>query len=168
MLSAEQSQQLIDMLDTLGDIEFWINMVDLAASVGIPTAVAAGVPVPGVISVESIMLLTGLGAPGATALLALILAVPAANVAITMRDCGELHELLLATRAGEYGATISMQQVLGFYQISVKTDYSKAAFRTAVVGPIGSAIPAALGSVMVYNRLSSKNVYSIYLPHVAR
>ena len=60
----------------------------------------------------------------------------------------------METRAGEYGATISMHQVFGFFKISVKNAYSEASFKTAVVGPIGSAVPGILGATMLYNRLS--------------
>jgi len=167
-LSAEQSQQLIDLLDTLGDVDHWINLADLAATVGIPLATLAGIQVPGVISVESIMLITGVTQPIAALLLAVVLAVPAADMAITMHDCGELHEALLETRAGEYGATISMHQVFGFFKISVKTAYSEASFKTAVIGPIGSAVPGILGATMLYNRLYQRDGYTVYLPYVAR
>ncbi|HOT93496.1 MAG TPA: RHS repeat-associated core domain-containing protein [Anaerolineae bacterium] len=167
-LSAEQSQQLIDILDALGDVDHWINLADLAASVGIPLATLAGIEVPGIISVESIMLITGVTQPVAALLLAVALAIPAADMAITMHDCGELHEALLKTRAGEYGATISMHQVFGFFKISVKTTYSEASFKTAVIGPIGSAVPGILGATMLYNRLSQRDRYNVYLPIVVR
>lgn len=74
----------------------------------------------------------------------------------------------MKTRANEYGATISMDQIFNLFRISVKTSYSEAAFRTAVIGPIGSAVPSILGPTMMRNRLYPVDRYTLYLPHVVR
>ena len=134
-LSAQDAQQLIEMIDQVNDLMFYAGMGNIAITALLEFTGSK------ILSAASLSLITGVSVETAAIALPVIGFLGAVDIATTTQDLQRLRDALSDLDAGTSGATITWETIGIMHRLSVTTAKGQRTMLQYHLGEIGSYAP---------------------------